>query len=85
MSALAITSDELSSLPLPLALTAPQPGNVHWDDDSDLAALSAGRYYDSATQVNIVPSDLLIEMRSTKCSGICGTGFISDRDQVSDD
>lgn len=76
---------ERPSLPLALAMATPVLGALKWDDQAPLAALKAGRYYDAGTQINVLPADVIIEMRKTKCNGICGTGIVSDLDQVNDD
>ena len=81
----AIALNERPSLPLTLVLASPTPGALKWDDHAPLAALKAGRYYDPDTQVNALPAEVVIEMRKTRCTGICGTGIVSDIDQVNDD
>jgi len=89
MSAVAATIDR-PTLPLPLALTSPEPGEVLGDGLPEFVLLAEGARYDHAAQLNLTSDgQLFIEMGGSKCSGICGTRvgtiLLSDRDNVKDD
>jgi hypothetical protein len=90
MSAAAAFDYPVRPVPLPLALTSPEPGEVLNDGLPEFVLLAEGAHYDNAAQLNVTADGLpFIEMRGSKCSGICGTRvgtiLISDRDSVSDD
>lgn len=93
MSALAYANESSLGLPLMVAMTKPVEGLAVWDDNTLEAALARGEYYDPSCQMNVKDGRQIIDyfqpddpiVPSTKCTGICGTGMMSDRDQQTDD
>lgn len=83
-------SSQEFALPLPVALTPPVPGFALTEEYAELARFERGELYDPVRQLNVTADGLpFIEMRGSRCSGICGTRLgtiiISDRDRVRDD